>query len=193
VGTCVNVTDAGAGQADVTIGQKWVIASHSGAFNELAGQSNLVYWIGDADCGWDSCTLNIPQNLSKERTDPIAAVYSNALIVSPYYIYNGDNIEICGTAYCGIADSSNTFGVALGAASCAAIAQNGEDFPELLASSTNSFTNAGVCCFSLDWTAGATYEPCDTLFELGFHALGLNVDAQVKFTYSFKLTRGCTS
>jgi hypothetical protein len=188
----VAVTDAGGGQADITIGQKWLIASHSGSFTEEAFQNSSIYWVGDRDCGWDSCSLTLAAGLGKERVDPIPSVFSNVLIPSPWYIYNGDVLEVCGIAHCGSADNNYAFGAALGRVSCAEIAQTGEGYPALLASGSDQFTNNNSTCFNLVWTSDGTYEPCDTLFELGFHVLNLPVSDLVKFSYTFKLTRGCT-
>ncbi len=157
-------------------------------------QNSVVYWVGDRTCGWDSCTLNIPTALAREKTDPIDAQYVNVGIPCPWYLYNGDVIEVCGIAQCTGADSSNLFGCAIGRFSCADAASIDPVTVTHLADTSEAFSNAtGVVCFNTSYTIGDTLEPCDTLFVLGFNTTNLSIGGTVKFSYTFKVTRGCTS
>ena len=196
IGTCVAVTDAGAGQADVTLGQKWVIASHSFAYPESANNSN-DYWVGDSKCGWDSCTYDVIYNVKGGVNPNLATAYVNCGIPSPYYIYPNDIVELCGIAYAADATgaNNNNFNTTLSYFSCTELSA-GEFTGVNLQTSSQPFdfeNSTFTACFNLTWTADRILEPCTTLFLLGFQVNNLLVQTDVKVSYTFKVTRGCTS
>jgi hypothetical protein len=191
-GTCVNVVDAGSGQADVTVGQKWVIASHSGAFEEIAFRGSEFYY-GDMTCGWDSCNTDVNTQVIRDRNTLFNVEYVNIGIPSPYDIEAGDKIEVCGIAYCPNTDFSTEFRTEISLFSCSAtsgsITVTPTNLSDVGSSSFDSTSN--TTCFSNGYVFTNDYSKCDTLFLLGFQLLNLNSSQIVKYSYTFKLTRGC--
>jgi hypothetical protein len=193
-GTCVNVADAGSGQADVTVGQKWVIASHSGAFEEIASRSSEFYY-GDMTCGWDSCNTDVNTQVIRDRNTNFNVEYVNIGIPSPYNIETGDRIEVCGIAYCPNTSQSNDFRTEISLFSCSATSGSITVTPTNLSDvgSSNFDSTSNTTCFSNSYVFTNDYSKCDTLFLLGFQLLNLASSQIVKYSYTFKLTRGCAS
>jgi hypothetical protein len=190
-GSCIFATDGGGGQANITVGSKWLIASHSFAYTETISSDN--FWYGDSRCGWDSCSYDVAYDVGRQGNDPtLGAQYVNCGIPNPYYLGIGDRIEVCGIVYCSGATESNEININLNYFLCSEI--NDASFNTTnLATSTTLFGNDHTSCFSLGCTVDVNINPCDVLFLLGFNVSDLGDDADVKISYTFKAYTNCVS
>ena len=187
------------GEVAVTIGTQFLIASHSGQFQEIYNQGSTTYWFGDDRCGWDGCTLNLATSISRDKTAPVPGDQMFAGIPIPFDIYAGDEITVCGSAYLGGSEFPTTwsFGVALAYFICSNYNKT-DDQVVVTAIGANENTNGGegsqLTCFNLSGEINSNLDRCDTHLILGFHALGLanTLGNSVRFTYTLNIKRGCT-
>jgi hypothetical protein len=106
----------------------------------------------------------------------------------------GDSIEVCGIAYCPNTTSSNVFKARIGLFSCSNASGNDPaTVTDLGDIAGGTFGLTEIACFSGSYVFTDSYPKCDTLFLLGFQVSLLGGPEIVKYSYTFKLIRGCTS
>jgi hypothetical protein len=190
-GSCIVATDGGGGLANITVGSKWLIASHSFAYTETMSSNN--FWYGDTRCGWDSCSYDVAYDLKGGYYPTIQTQNINCGISNPFYLGIGDKVEVCGTAYCSGATTSNNINVVLSYFICSEL--NSSTFTlNYLNDSTNAFEDGSkTSCFNLGYTIDGDFNPCDVLFVLGFNVDGLGANTDVKISYTFKASTNCNA
>jgi hypothetical protein len=189
-GSCIVATDAGGGQANITVGSKWLIASHS--FTYAQSISGEQYFYGDSQCGWDSCLYDL--KVDKLYNSPtLNTRYVNCGIPNPYILEAGDKIEVCGIVYCSGATETNAINIALNYFVCSEVTTTAFTTTNL-ATRTDYFKNddSYTSCFNLGFTVEDTLDDCNVLFLLGFNVSDLPDERDVKISYTFKAYTNCT-
>jgi hypothetical protein len=169
-----------------------LVASHSGAFSE-DNYDGAKFWIGDKDCGWDSCTLNIANNLKRDGGTTIQKQFFNVGIPLPRPVAAGDKIEVCGNAYSD--DTASTqFGILLTFINCDNRDGSG-NYPiidQLINDPEISYFDGQTTCFNASYIVDGDegFNACNSFLVFGMNADGGSV-YNIKFSYKISITQNC--
>lgn len=205
IGSCITATDAGGGQANVTLkcGCDYeYIAIASNACNILIpdgeSSSNSVIFIGDtfsktwSGPRWDVGAPGLNGNLFN-----IQRTFGSAIPI-PTSIYPGDKIKLCGlvnrnrsSVPCGGLPQPLSFSVY---ATVSVLTCNNLPSPLVttLLPAQKILEDDTINCFNLEQVSKTTYDGCETFFIVGFSIEKPDIcEFDVSFSYTLSVERYC--
>jgi hypothetical protein len=171
------------------------IAQASGNFTQ--GKSvgdKLLWYIGNIDCGWSGCSLNVLQEIQRQEiSGPLPVDYTNCGIKLPYDLVQGDKIVICGTSVCTSLNVSGAgFFPALTKFNCSDYNSIGSTWGVAagLAFGATTFNSSSVACWTLEYVVPAGgLLACDTNLLLGLKS---EIDNETyEYTWTMNIVKLC--
>jgi hypothetical protein len=165
-----------------------------GRILEESQSASVQYYIGNKQCGWDSCDLDIIAKFERDRGANIPDVYANVGIPSPIDIIENDVIRLCGMAWVENNDAGgDTFGAALEFFNCSDLFNGTFPAAQVLVYGETYYDGDNVVCFSYAYEADGEegIHRCDSHFVVGLRSY-LQTASQVKFTYTLNVSRPCS-
>jgi hypothetical protein len=185
-GKCILAEDQGGGAVNVSVKcDEWfTIASHSGFFTQDGQANPILYYVGNDKCGWNSCDLNIVNQVDRFDATPITAQYGNIGIVLPFDLYPGDKLKICGQFWSPDATGADYANISLARFSCSELTTNGVAVVTPLGIDSGDYmNNTSSVCLSLVVEVNAFLPQCDTMIQVGINSV-IQTTNPVKFTWT---------
>lgn len=148
------------------------IAKTSGRWDQQKGIGGApLYYIGNEFEGWNSCSLNVIQQINRQEfSQPVAVDNTNSGIKLPYDLVQGDKIQICGTVVCTNNVSGTLFTAVLTKFMCSGYDPGAGEWtvsPQL-GITTAVFNAKNVACWTIEYVVPVEGMPaCDTNLILG--------------------------
>jgi hypothetical protein len=203
LGSCITATDAGGGQANVTVecGCEYdymLIASNSGYNDPVSSGSYDLFFSNDMG-GWNTApwtSIEPGPFITRIKGDQ-----NNAGVPLPIDLFPNDIITLCGTAYKvyngGDVVSPPTLTTGLSYFNCSDLdtAQGSIDQNTIFASEGFEEIGKGYYCFSTTHVLSQTLPACDTLLlvALGLDNTNDSADWVLKFSYTLSVQRNCAT
>ena len=176
-----------------------LIASHSSAF-QFDVMDEDFYYIGDRNCGWDSCNLDLIQQNVRDRADPMPGEYLNCGIAVPMDLVQGDVITLCGMVFCGEALNGDKFTTSMQDFKCSSGIVGGYiSLDDVGFLDETSFSNQHYACFSQTYIVSGQddetnrFQSCNTFLVVGFRVDVANPSnpSTAKITWTLNVARSC--
>jgi hypothetical protein len=170
------------------------IAKTSGTWNQKKGVGGApLYYIGNEFEGWNSCSLNIIQQINRQDfSQPIAVDNTNSGIKLPYDLVQGDKIKICGTVICTDNVSGTLFAAVLTKFMCSGYDPFNAEWtvsPQL-GITTAVFNANSVACWTIEYVVPEGGMPaCDTNLILGIKSEIDDLD--YRFSWTMDIIKIC--
>jgi hypothetical protein len=203
IGSCVSATDAGGGQANVTLkcGCDYeYIAIASNACNILIpngeSSSNSEIFIGDkVSKTWSSPRWNVDAAGLDGNLLDIQKSFGSAIPI-PTSIYPGDKIKLCGLVVknrssfpCGEEPSSFSVYATVAVLTCNNLPSS---LVTTLLPAQKILEDDNINCFNLEKVSRTTYDGCETFFIVGFSIEKPDLcEFDVSFSYTLNVERYC--
>ena len=199
IGGCVTATDAGGGQADITLKcgcdyEYTKIASSSGYINSSGAESLFSAYTGNGFDGYTGKYYTFSPAISG---NPLSLQVENLnhAIPCPIDLFPGDVIKFCGNVYySGDCVTKDVVYAALSHFECPPIKTNllKPIIPAQEVIYTYQSITEAAGCFSFDRGLNTTYAACETMFVVSF---SLNQESEceriVKFSWTLDIERYC--
>jgi hypothetical protein len=146
----------------------------------------MVYYIGNSECGWDSCNWDVLVKLG-ESVDP---KFVNTGIPNPFDLLEGDVITLCGIAWSPKSNNNNYFSAGFTYFNCQEVDVNG-NLPIIDSLGIQNFTysqDTSSACFSVSATVQGPISACSNFFQV-IMSSSLDNPELVKFSWQFSVYR----
>ena len=203
IGDCITATDAGGGQADITItcssgggcpDEYMLIASNSGYTKDFESGSYILFY-GSDKVGWNGAEWDAAyfgNNVARIKRNRVTCG-----VPLPIDVFPGDIITLCGTAYISYVSGDQVSPPSLTTnlvyATCTDFTTGDDPFTNTLFISEGFENQKNMYCFSTVHVLSETLAACNTLLFVGIGVDNTNEGATyyTKFTYTLSIQREC--